>query len=429
VRRLILAIICLPAVVLAQTERAKVPDDPAQNRVETTLKQIYKIEYAYANPADRRAFARKLQQQSQDPKSDIATKFVLLREARDVAASAGDVQLALRIVEDMDRSFVIAAREHKATVLNLASRSIDSVESAAVYISAGIALMQEYSSVGDYAAAGKLAHPITTMAAQTRNPHIISGVRNRISQLRDAQVEYDKIKLAMNRPSPNDTNGDLAAGKFACFFKDDWQYGLGRLSTCVDAKLRETAKRDLDVPKTAADRLALANAWWDLAQKQPAHARLRLEARARQWYRLAANELGGLDKAMAEKRIAASLGAPEDAVVFDGHAYAHSPVATSWHEAKLTCELLGGHLVCVESKEEWQFLLDSFKKDTAWMGGCDEDEEGKWRWVTGVPWKYTAWWRRQPDNAHGGQHYLVFNSSGWDDIGKAGRHGFVCEWE
>src|SRR6185436_7225506 len=166
------------------------------------------------------------------------------------------------------------------------------------------------------------------------------------------QIEFERLKPLINKPE-----ADLAAGKFACFFDDDWPGGLGRLANCTDAKIKDAAMKDLANPKGGAERMALANAWWEIAQKQTPVAKNKFEARARYWYRSALPNVGGLDKVHAEKRIAASLGVSDGATAFNGHWYLIMPTKVSWPEARLSCQLLGGHLACIESSEEWKFAM------------------------------------------------------------------------
>jgi len=132
----------------------------------------------------------------------------------------------------------------------------------------------------------------------------------------------------------------------------------------------------------------------------------------------------------AEKRMAASLGAPENATLFGGHWYLILPTKVSWPEARLMCQLMGGHLACIESNEEWKFALALAGAQTLWLGGTDEDHEGKWTWINGSPWSFSAWAPGQPDNFGDGQDYLLFRSTGWDDLGKGGGiTEALCEWE
>src|SRR5207253_211267 len=55
-------------------------------------------------------------------------------------------------------------------------------------------------------------------------------------------------------------------------------------------------------PKDAKDQLALADAWWDHAAKQPEATMLRLQERAAVWYERALPSLAGLNRTKAQKR-------------------------------------------------------------------------------------------------------------------------------
>jgi lectin-like protein len=276
----------------------------------------------------------------------------------------------------------------------------------------------------DFAGAGKLLAPMAMVAGQMKNRLITSGVRNKVQQVKDVQIEYERLKGAMNRPG-----GELAAGKFACFFEDDWEHGLARLANSSDAKIKDAAAKDIAGPKTAGERMALGNAWWEIAQKQTVIGKTKFEGRARNWYRQALSDLGGLERVQAERRIASSLGAPEDATMFGGHAYTVSTAKYGWNEAKVVCELSGGHLAYVESSEEWNFIVKFATGPIYWLGASDPDEDGNWRWLNGSAFTFKAWQSGQPDNSKGIQHFLCAFNAGWDDAERQASCAIICEWE
>ncbi|HBH4034434.1 TPA: DUF5011 domain-containing protein [Clostridioides difficile] len=114
----------------------------------------------------------------------------------------------------------------------------------------------------------------------------------------------------------------------------------------------------------------------------------------------------------------------------------------SWKNAKVEAENmeyrgLKGHLVTITSKDELD-IFNSLTTRTVWLGGSDEKEEGKWKWITGEPFKYTNWCPGEPNNFGGVEDYMysIKNSNGlwndttnspdpyWTDI-----EGFVVEYE
>lgn len=134
----------------------------------------------------------------------------------------------------------------------------------------------------------------------------------------------------------------------------------------------------------------------------------------------------------------ANMGIPADASIFNGHYYKVFKETVSWHEAKLICENLGGHLATVTSEQENNLIYSLVQNAgvQSWLGGTDEEIEGEWKWITGEDWTY------YPDeygfdNRNGNQDYLVIgydNKNFWDDQSdKQGflcqANGYTCEWE
>lgn len=86
---------------------------------------------------------------------------------------------------------------------------------------------------------------------------------------------------------------------------------------------------------------------------------------------------------------------------FNGHRYYVSNSTSSWSDAKLACEAVGGHLASITSQEENNFISSNFGS-LAWIGTrTDYQHNGVWIWVSGEPVTYTNWGPGQPDNWNG----------------------------
>ena len=104
----------------------------------------------------------------------------------------------------------------------------------------------------------------------------------------------------------------------------------------------------------------------------------------------------------------------------------------TFEEAKLACELAGGHLAYVESEKEHLFLGDLLAGRRSWLGATDEKQEGQWVWLNGTSIEFKAWHGGEPNNADGGEHFLIMDVRGkWNDVPPAPNKGtgFICEWE
>lgn len=74
-----------------------------------------------------------------------------------------------------------------------------------------------------------------------------------------------------------------------------------------------------------------------------------------------------------------------------------------------------------------------------WLGGTDAAKEGTWQWLTGEAWSYQNWASGEPNNAGGGENFLMMNFPGktagsWNDYGGPGNNStktvaYLCEWD
>jgi len=123
-----------------------------------------------------------------------------------------------------------------------------------------------------------------------------------------------------------------------------------------------------------------------------------------------------------------------DAVAVDGHFYKVFWGTCSWHEARKRCEMVGGYLTCLETRDEKQKVA-TLKGDgkVVWVGGL-RNEKGQFVWING-----------QPINTHGliiegpqfsfisytGGGNLITRSASGTAEGSKGQdiQGFICEWD
>ena len=129
-------------------------------------------------------------------------------------------------------------------------------------------------------------------------------------------------------------------------------------------------------------------------------------------------------------------------VTFGGHTYTlFDSVVSTWEDAKVYCESLGGHLATITSAEEDVFLytyLRNCGKTAAFFGLNDLRTEGVWEWVTGEPVVYTNWSAGEPNNDGPGEEdvcsYSYLNDGKWNDSifdndMFVNSDDFLCEWD
>ena len=123
------------------------------------------------------------------------------------------------------------------------------------------------------------------------------------------------------------------------------------------------------------------------------------------------------------------------AVTDKDHHYLVVLAPVTWKQARAACQAMGGHLVCIETAEERDFLRGVFYTSGVrlWVGATDQHREGDWRWINDEPVSKRAWLYRQPDNWGRREHYAEVGWRGWrlnDAANDAPEvRGFICEWE
>jgi hypothetical protein len=96
---------------------------------------------------------------------------------------------------------------------------------------------------------------------------------------------------------------------------------------------------------------------------------------------------------------------------------------------------MGGHLVCIETKEEQAFIAKLAEGRYFYLGATDEAKEDSWVWVNGAKWDYTCWMSGQPNNYGGDENFLAtYDDGDWVDVADEGSgfwmpKGFICEWD
>src|SRR4051794_14939900 len=93
-----------PATAPAGSTRAPIPSNDAQLAAERLIRDVHKQEFAKTSLADRRALISQLLDEAEHS-SDAAERYVLLRDARELAINAGDAAAAMPVVDAMAHDF------------------------------------------------------------------------------------------------------------------------------------------------------------------------------------------------------------------------------------------------------------------------------------------------------------------------------------
>lgn len=299
------------ASVPEKDTRLPPPPPAALVDAEKQLHDIFRDDFQKKAAADRSELARRLVKLAQESKNDGLTYYVALREAKDVALSAGDTDTAFAAVDLLAASFLLDAADLKASALATLGRSATTAEGVEKAVQAGLSLLDQAVEAAEFEHATKLLASLDDLARRANNPELVRTVQARAKEVRAEQAGWNKAKPHFDKlkANPDDADAALAAGKYLVTAKGDWERALPLLAKCSQSALKDAAAKDLARPEEAAARADVGDAWWALAEKESGPFKAAAHKHAADWYSKAVGELSGMRKLQAEKRIQTALSA------------------------------------------------------------------------------------------------------------------------
>jgi hypothetical protein len=273
--------------------RKAVPDDKAQARIDALLQELFKDDFARAekDAATRARLAATFLSEGRDTDDDVAGRYVLFRQARDLAAKAGDAPIAFQAIEDLAKDFKVPVADvfkMKIDALTTASKAVASAESYQTVVDGALVLMEEAIGADDYAAATKLVQTAENAAKKLKSVQLVSSVRKRQDEIAAAQKVYAEFKPFADRlaKDPKDGEASTEMGKYQ-FRKGNVDQALPLLAKGKDKTLQGLAAADLKQPKDVAAQIKLAEGWETSAAKESTAGKTQMLLRAYHWYQTA----------------------------------------------------------------------------------------------------------------------------------------------
>ena len=98
---LLLVALMMAQVGTEKSNRLPIPDAAAQASAEKTIRQIFKDGYAKTKPADQAELGSALFDLAEKTKDDPTSRYVLLRQAIDMAARGGNLAAATKAIDEL----------------------------------------------------------------------------------------------------------------------------------------------------------------------------------------------------------------------------------------------------------------------------------------------------------------------------------------
>lgn len=303
---LLLAVLAAGALARAHDvapERLPVPNSTKQAIALKQIKEQYKSEYAKKTAADRLSLSKTFQQLADAASQDPNRKYVLLREARELAVDAGDFDQAFAIIDETSRSFAIDGNELKVSALTAAmdKATIPPTQLMDNYLRVSAQSLENH----DLLMAAQASMLASKIALASRDVALKTRAKEMELRVHDARRELNIVVAAANKlkTKPDDPDANLLVGRYLCFIQGNWDEGLPHLAKGTDKKLADLAARDQEDPSDPTRMVALADAWWDLPDTKETPQK-QSRRRAAYWYEQALPKLAADKKPRVEQRLA-----------------------------------------------------------------------------------------------------------------------------
>lgn len=293
-----------PVEAAPPAKKRPVPDAAALRESEKLVRELFKEDYAKKAAADKVTLARKLIDLAGQSRDDPSGRFVLLREARDLAGAGGNLGVALQAVDELAKEFEVNAAAMKGAALVAAGQGLtapDEIKAAAVRV---LSYADEAIASEDFDGAQKAAAAAAAMARKSKDVALASKADAKVKEVEEAKDRVEKLKKAHETlaRNPNDPDACLAIGQYQCVVRGDWASGLALLARGSNPALKELARKELGAPSEPAAQVAMGDEWWDSGDG--ALGKDENRKRAGYWYRMALPKLAGFTKTKVERRLA-----------------------------------------------------------------------------------------------------------------------------
>ncbi len=282
---------------------------PKQELIEQALaelKSTFATEYAKATtPEGKLSLAKLLLVEAEHTTGDATVQYVMLRQAAQLAAEAGDYLVCREAVLKIESLSSGDPWPLRIETLSELSRSVRSADDRAAVVNGALQLVDVALRADNHEAAEKLASIAVAAASKGSDLSLRKLAIEQREAVRVATKAWEEVQPAAQKlaSDPNDPEANLIVGRYRAFVRRDWAGGLPLLAKGSEARLKTIAQADIANPTSAEEQAKLGDLWWEYADGQSGAAHAAARARATHWYVLAEPHLQGLAKTRAERRL------------------------------------------------------------------------------------------------------------------------------
>ncbi len=321
---------------LPPDHRWAVPDSLSTKDAEQLVRQTYAREYqrAHSGLEGRARLGEFLLDRARQTSGESAAVWVMLRDARDHGAGAGEAVLALRAIDEIERRFAVDdAAEMRVSALLAAGRAAPNSASARGALARGcLRAWREVIVHDDFEGAARIATLAQSAATKSQDLELVARARAKSREVDALRRRFEAAQAGRRRLEidPLDPRANHDVGWYDAMVKGNWQAALPRLARSADPPWAAMAGADLAAGNPSAAHAsadpaaenpsaahasadpaagnpsaarAAADAWADIAENHQGLARQNLLGRSALLYRRAMPGLEGLAADAVKRRL------------------------------------------------------------------------------------------------------------------------------
>ena len=297
--------VAIPKKDFGKPGRLPVPDATAQAAGLKKLHGLLKSPGPKATAKELTGYGVSLFGVGTGTKDDADLRFVVLKEAFELAYPLGDPDIAARSIAVLDQEYAVDPVGWKAAALLRASTKSPTPSAQRILAEKCDEVVSDAIAVDELDRAEKVAALGVAAAQATKIAAVSTHASKHLIEVRDLAKAFGIYKAAATvlGATPDDPKACSEAGAYLAFGKGDWEAGFKLLAKGSNGQLKALAEKELAAPTEAEDRQALCQAWADAVDAQQGVYKVKAAGRACHWYGTLAGGVVGLGRLKLDKRM------------------------------------------------------------------------------------------------------------------------------
>ena len=302
------------ATPLTPSTKPAYPDPSSLADALRTVNEKYAKQIQTANdPQKKGDLARMFLMMASAAGIEPAQKVAMLQMARDLAINAGDAKNACEAIQGL-QEYPVDILSLKFNALDAISRSVNSAgaDGLAKCLRAAI---QDALAVDRYEIAKRLANMQVAAVQRAGEEKAVESALTQLREIEKTEGYFLQSRAAIDALANGgkDPRDNLAAGRFYCFVKGDWEKGIPMLAKGSDPALKLPAEQEQGHVSDPGKKVELADCWWDAGEREPrAAVKTVIRQHASEWYVKALPALAGAERTRVDQRISEAAKSNQD---------------------------------------------------------------------------------------------------------------------